>query len=132
MTTENKHRILVVDDSHDTAQSLAALLKVMGHEARFEIDPTRVVALVREVHPNIVFLDLGMPGIDGYRLAETLRSEFGHSIHLVAVTGYGTEQDRARSRRAGFDAHVLKPMDIPLLESILITVTTEPRRSPKR
>jgi CheY-like chemotaxis protein len=77
---------------------------------------------------HIVFLDLGMPAIDGYELAVMIRRSFNsEEVKLVAVTGYGREQDRARSRRAGFDAHVLKPMDPALVESILKTIFLQGR-----
>jgi CheY-like chemotaxis protein len=124
-----KLKILVVDDLPDAAQSLAFLLADMGYEAKFEIRPEMVLERARALKPDAIFLDLGMPDIDGFRLAKLLRSEFGEKIRLVAITGYGADEDRKRTREAGFDAHVLKPIDFPLLESILATVLLDPRQA---
>jgi CheY-like chemotaxis protein len=132
LSKARKLKILVVDDLLDSAQSLALLLGEMGYEAKFEIRPETVLERARTLKPDAIFLDLGMPDIDGFRLAELLRAEFGESIRLVAITGYGADEDRKRTRKAGFDAHVLKPIDLPLLESILATVLLDPRRAPLR
>lgn len=74
----------------------------------------------RELQPHIALLDIGLhPDLDGHQVAKMLRAEFGHDIVLIAVTAYGRDEDRMRTRRAGFDAHVTKPLDAALLESIL-------------
>jgi CheY-like chemotaxis protein len=116
---EKRRRVLVADDHRDTAETLAALLDELGHEARFITDPRRVVDLAREARPEIVLLDLAMPGLDGYECARLIRAELGTQVYLVAITGDGTDEARIRSRQAGFDAHVLKPVDMALLHSIL-------------
>jgi CheY-like chemotaxis protein len=122
-------RILVVDDLHDSAMSLALVLQRLGHSAEFVTDPTKALEAVRRVRAELVFLDIGMPQIDGYALARILRQEFGfESVRLVALTAWGRDEDRTASRRAGFDAHVTKPADAETIESILNTVFDRPRR----
>ena len=127
-------RALVVDDDRDVAESFARLLESMGCHAEFLTDPALAMDKVERIRPEIVFLDLGMPGIDGYELAGRLRAKYGwHGLCLVAVTAYGSQEDRARSRAAGFDAHVLKPVSPELVESMLGTLlprqTDDPRRA---
>lgn len=112
--------MLVVDDDHDTAQIFAALIEAMHHKAAYVTDPLKAIALARTFRPDIAFLDLGMPKMDGYALAQAFRAMPELSgLALVAVSGHDEPRDRARSRQAGFDAHVGKPLDAPLLESIL-------------
>src|SRR5260221_9052067 len=103
-------RILVVDDHLDTAQSFAALLGSMGHEVAFLTDPEQVDRRVEALRPHIVFLDIGMPRLDGWQVAERLRARYApEALKLVAITAYGAAHDRAKSRRSGFDAHLVKP-----------------------
>ena|ERR1700694_4622415 len=112
-------RVLVVDDDEDTAKSLSELLKLMGHHATFVTDSAKVDDCIVALEPHIAFLDIGMPGLNGWQLATHIRSKYPPEVlRLVAVTGYGTMDDRANSRRAGFDAHLLKPASIDLVESI--------------
>lgn len=116
-------RILVVDDLHDSALSLALVLQHMGHTAEFVTDSWQALEAARRLRPELVFLDIGMPGIDGYALARMFRQEFGfEALRLVALTAWDGDQDRVESRRAGFDAHVAKPADPATLDSILKTV----------
>jgi CheY-like chemotaxis protein len=115
--------VLVVDDAVDAAQSMAYLLRGMGHAVEYVTDPRLALQAARRLTPDIILLDLGMPHIDGYQLAPTFRRELGErAVCIVAVTAYGQAQDREKSRKAGFDAHVLKPIDMSLLESILKTL----------
>lgn len=113
-------RVLVVDDDRDTAQIFAALIEAMHHEAVYVTNPLNAIEVVRSFRPDIAFLDLSMPNIDGYALAQIFRGmpELG-GLALVAVSGHDEPKDRERSRQAGFDAHVGKPLDAALLESIL-------------
>ncbi len=113
-------RVLVVDDNPDVAESFLALCSSMGHETICECDPTRVIDRAREFHPTVLLLDIGLPGIDGYTLARQLREipEF-HEVHMVAVSGYGQEEFVARSREAGFDDYLLKPVTLDKLENLL-------------
>jgi CheY-like chemotaxis protein len=116
-------RILVVDDLHDSALSLSLVLQHMGHTAEFVTDPWKALEAARRLNPELVFLDIGMPGIDGYALARMFRQEFGfEALRLVALTAWDGDKDRVESRRAGFDAHVAKPADPATLDSILKTV----------
>jgi CheY-like chemotaxis protein len=114
---------VVVDDSRDAAESFARLLTMMGCNATFVTDAREALAEVLHKRPHIVFLDIAMPMLDGYELASMIRRWFdSDETKLVAVTGYGAAEDRARARTAGFDAHVLKPIDPALVASILKTV----------
>ena len=113
-------RVLVVDDDADMVLSLTTLLRVMGHEATGVTKAADALDAARYFRADIVFLDLGMPDVDGYALAGIFRTTPHVSgVTLVAVSGHGLPVERARARVAGFDAHVLKPIDPPLIESIL-------------
>jgi PAS domain S-box-containing protein len=113
-------RILVADDNVDAADSLAAVLQMMGHETRTVYHGAQVVDVARNFRPEIVLQDIGMPGKTGLEIARELRADrqLG-SIVLIAVTGWGNELDRARSLEAGFDAHMTKPVDVSQLELLL-------------
>ena len=113
-------RVLIVDDDKDNAESLFRLVQAMGCDAEFLIDPLQALAAVERRKPSIVFLDLGMPKMDGYELAHQIRTRYPHDdIALVALTGYTSSDSRARSRGAGFDAHLAKPASPALIESTL-------------
>lgn len=113
----------MVDDNHDAAESFARLLITLDCEATFVTDARDALAEIVDKKPHIVFLDIGMPAIDGYELAAMVRRFFSsEEIKLVAVTGYGAPEDRARARKAGFDAHVLKPIDPEIVQSMIKTV----------
>jgi PAS domain S-box-containing protein len=105
-------RVLVVDDNLDAAESLCDVVAFLGHAVEAVHDGPTAVARVRERHPDVVLCDIGLPGMDGYEVARTIRSEPALAdVRLVAVSGYAQPEDRARARRAGFDAHVAKPAD---------------------
>jgi CheY-like chemotaxis protein len=115
-------RILVVDDHPDTARSYYELLSAMGHRCRYTTDARQAVLIAKALSPQLALLDIGLaPDMDGHQLARLLRTEFGGGIKLIAITAYGRDEDRRRTRQAGFDAHVTKPIDIGLLESIVST-----------
>jgi CheY-like chemotaxis protein len=115
-----KRRVLVVDDHPDTARSYYELLHSMGHDCRFTTDAYQALPIARQLRPQLALLDIGLKiDLDGFDLAKALRAEFGHEVTLIAITAYGRDEDRHRTRKAGFDAHVTKPIDIGLLESIL-------------
>ncbi len=115
--------ILVVDDDLDGARMFALLLSHLGHSAEYATHPQAVLELTRRIRPWLVFLDIHMPGTSGWELARALRGELGHeTLRLVAVSGSGEPTDHKRSREAGFDAHVQKPVDIDLLKSILAQI----------
>jgi PAS domain S-box-containing protein len=109
--TSRARRILVVDDNADAAESLAMLLSLDGHEVRTALDGGAALATARDFLPEVALLDIGLPGMDGYELAAALRAEPALAgLRLVALTGYGQPEDRARSQAAGFDLHVVKPI----------------------
>lgn len=121
MSPVNGRRILIVDDNADGAQSMAFVLRALGHDADYLSDARRVMGAVRERRPDAVFLDINMPHLDGYQLAAMLKREL-KDVHVVAISGRDSPADRKRSREAGFDAHVAKPADAHMLESILATI----------
>ena len=110
--TRDGRRILVVEDNDDAAESMRLLLTAIGHEVTVVTDGLEAVATARRVKPEIVLLDIGLPGMNGFQLATTLRAmPETRRAHLIAVSGYGQEKDRAMSREAGFDVHLVKPVD---------------------
>ncbi|MGO9470405.1 MAG: ATP-binding protein [Isosphaeraceae bacterium] len=113
-------RILVIDDNLDLAHGLANLLKLLNHEVWIAPDGPAGLEAARGHRPEVVLLDIGLPGMDGYQVAEQLRREdFGRDLLLIAVTGYGNEEDRRRARFAGFDQFVTKPVDHATLLALL-------------
>jgi two-component system CheB/CheR fusion protein len=107
-----RRRVLVVDDNHDAADSLAMLLRLAEQDVRVAYDGSTSLAHAQEFQPELVFLDIGMPGMDGYEVARRLRQQPGlENAVLVAVTGWGQEEDRRRSLEAGFDGHIVKPAE---------------------
>ena len=116
-------RALVVDDKRDVAESFSRLLLTMGCAATFVTNPAVALDAAQALEADIVFLDLGMPNLDGYELARMFRKSYRDTpLRLVAVTAYGTPEDRALSRPSGFDAHVQKPVDIAMVEAMLATL----------
>jgi len=115
-------KVLVVDDSADAAETLAELLELWGFEPVIAHDGEMGWKIVRSAHPRVVLLDVGLPGMDGYELARRIRREpGGDGLLLVALTGYGQEEDRQRSRDAGTDFHLTKPVDIDALRDLLMS-----------
>jgi len=114
-------RVLVVDDDKDTAQTFAYILVHMGHEAAFLTDAHQVIEAAERTQPDIIFLDIGMPGMNGWEIAALLRKRYSHdgALRLVAISGRGDEDARIRSRQAGFDAHIQKPVEPDLVEAII-------------
>ena len=115
-----RRRLLVVDDNRDAAESMAILLELWGHEVVCAYDGESAVKAAASCRPEAVFLDIGLPGMDGYEVAERLR-EMPQSADavLIAVTGYGQEEDRRRSRAAGINYHLVKPVAPETLHSLL-------------
>jgi CheY-like chemotaxis protein/nitrogen-specific signal transduction histidine kinase len=116
-------RVLVVDDLRDAADSLAMLLTVWGHQVRVAYTGRSALETARELQPEIILLDLGLPDIDGYEVAARLRQE-GSKSFVVALTGYGQEEDRRQTQEAGFNAHLLKPADLDALQALLANAST--------
>jgi CheY-like chemotaxis protein len=114
-----RQRLLVVDDNRDAADSLAALLSAMGAEVQTAYDGRSALQLLDELQPEIVFLDIGMPEMDGYEVARRMRQRHGaRDVLLVAVTGWGQPADRQRASEAGFDSHLVKPATFDDLQKI--------------
>jgi PAS domain S-box-containing protein len=119
-------RVLVVDDNGDAAEMIAHLLRDRGHDVQVANDPARALSLARDFAPQVAILDIGLPVMDGYTLGRELRASAGGSSPiLIALTGYGREQDKRRSEEAGFSAHLVKPVDSAVLLR-LVTALVEP------
>lgn len=113
-------RVLVVDDNADSVETLADLLRRQGHETHMARDGAAAVARTEELRPDAVLLDIGLPGLNGYEAAQRIRSlRGGETILLLALTGWGQDEDRRRSAEAGFDAHLVKPVDLDQLWALL-------------
>ena len=123
-------RVLVVEDNRDSAETLGELLQLWGHEPSIVYDGEAALRAVADgTPPDVVLLDIGLPGMDGYEVARRLRASDGPALPLVALTGYGQEEDRARSAAAGFDRHIVKPPNAAMLQRCLEEVTARPRES---
>jgi len=122
-TTSTPLRVLVVDDNEDAAECLASLLDLAGHRTHLAHSGPDAVTSARAFTPDVVLLDIGLPGFDGYEVARRLHQELGERVpRLVAVTGFGADSDRKRSHEAGFDAHLVKPISTALLMKELAAV----------
>lgn len=120
LTPGKGSRILVVDDSVDTALGMVRLLKMLGNEVTAAHSGPEALEAARTFRPDFVLLDIGLPGMDGYQVASALREEEAHAgTVIIAVSGYGQEEDRRRSQAAGFDHHLVKPVDFDSLLSLL-------------
>ncbi len=116
-----RRRILVVDDNRDAAESLATLLQLSGNETHTAHDGVEAVEAAASFRPSIVLLDIGLPKMDGYEAARKIRQQpHGEGMVLVALTGWGQDEDRRKSRSAGFDGHVVKPVDLTALTKLLV------------
>jgi CheY-like chemotaxis protein len=112
-------RVLVVDDDVDGAASLALLLRQMGHEVSVAHDGAAALNAAARVRPDIVILDIAMPGMSSYEVAARLRQRLGAAVLIVALSGFGRDEDRAKALESGFDQHLLKPVDPTFLKSLL-------------
>ncbi|MFO1021904.1 MAG: ATP-binding protein [Planctomycetales bacterium] len=122
-----KRRILVVDDNQDSAHSLAALLRFTGMEVQTAHDGFQAVERAGEFRPEMILLDIGMPGMNGYDTCRRLReAAWGQEIFIVAMTGWGQDEDRERSEQAGFDMHLVKPVEFRQLQSLIADLKSEP------
>ncbi|MBC8090229.1 MAG: PAS domain-containing protein [Phycisphaerae bacterium] len=116
----NWHRILVVDDNADSATSMSMMLNFLGHDTRTANDGIRGLELAEQFKPGVCLLDIGMPNLNGFEMAQRIRAEpWGKNILLIAISGWGQEHDQERSRDAGFDMHFVKPIDPATLTSVL-------------
>jgi CheY-like chemotaxis protein len=113
-------RVLVVEDNPDGLETLVALLEMLGHEVAGAADGRQAVQRAAEFRPQVVLLDLGLPLMDGFEVARTLRQDPRfEDVFIAALTGWGADGDRRRTADAGFDAHLTKPVDLPALEAVL-------------
>jgi len=128
--SSRRARILVADDNHDAAQSLALMLSMDGHDVRTAGDGLEALREAEEFHPQLVVLDIGMPKLDGYETARRMRKRpWAAHTRLFALTGWGQDEDRERARRAGFDQHLVKPVDPEALSQLLNRTLSEGSRS---
>lgn len=122
--TPASRRILVVDDNPDVAHSFALLLEIIGNTVMTAPDGPTALTLVRDFKPEVIFLDIGLPGMDGYEVARHLRQEYGcGKFKLFALSGYGRDEDKQRSQQAGFDLHLVKPVDFDIIEELLANLS---------
>jgi len=113
-----QRKVLIVDDDVDAADSLALILRAMGHQVDVAHDGRSGVEISRRMRPDIVLLDIAMPQMSGYDAAREIRRFLGPDVRMVAVTGYGQYEDRRRSLEAGFDQHIIKPLDPDCLKRL--------------
>lgn len=126
-----KQRILVADDNRDAADSLAVMLRIAGHDVRTAYDGQQALDVAETFKPSLALLDLGMPRVNGHDTARRLReTEHGRNIVIIALTGWGQPEDRNRSLAAGFDHHLVKPVDPSMLERLLAAPAREKKRGP--
>jgi CheY-like chemotaxis protein len=120
-------RILVVDDDHDSAESLAMLIQLMGHDVRAAHNGLAAVDLAEAFRPDLIVLDIGMPGLDGYEVCRRIRQHsWGQETVIAALTGWSRDEDRDRSEQAGFDHFLVKPVDPKALEDLIAAVGRGP------
>ena len=121
----DRHRVLVVEDNVYAAKSFATLLRLDGHDVQIAHDGPMALQMAESFQPEVILLDIGLPGIDGYEVARRLRErdEF-RATRIIAMTGYGQPEDRRRSKEAGIDDHLVKPVKIDVIRSLLAEDTS--------
>ena len=113
-------RVLLVDDSVDAAEAMSMLLETLGHEVRVMHDGPSALAMVDDFAPEVVILDIGLPGMDGFEVAREMRTRaVTKTALLIALTGYGAESDKQKARDAGFDHHLVKPVSFTAIETVI-------------
>jgi CheY-like chemotaxis protein len=123
-----QRRILVADDNEDAAFTLSMLLETLGNEVRVAHDGAEAVEMAASFRPDAILLDIGMPKLNGYEACERIRlQEGGARAVIVALTGWGGEEDKERARSAGFDRHLVKPIDPGMLEELVAELPVLPR-----
>ena len=119
-------RILIIDDQPDHVATLAVLLRGDGHEVEYATNPLYAIGLAQEFHPEFVFLDIGLPYMSGYDVMARLRQQF-KAARIIAITGRGGEDERAKALHAGFDEYLVKPVEIDVIERLLEAYTERDR-----
>ncbi|MGI4811940.1 MAG: ATP-binding protein [Janthinobacterium lividum] len=118
--TPSGRRVLIADDNHDSAESLAALFELLGNQVHTEHDGLAAVGAAEQFRPHIVLLDIGMPGIDGFEACRRMRAQaWSAETVIVAITGWGQDEHKRKSREVGFDLHLVKPADLEVIEALL-------------
>ena len=113
-------KILVADDDQDSAESLAMLFQLMGHDVRSAQSGLAAISVAEEFLPELIFLDIGMPGLDGYEVCRRIRQQaWGQTMVIAALTGWTRDEDRDRSQQAGFNHFLVKPVDPKALEDVI-------------
>jgi CheY-like chemotaxis protein/anti-sigma regulatory factor (Ser/Thr protein kinase) len=125
VAADQRHHILLVDDNVDARDTLAFAFGALGHQVTTAADAIEALDRTDASRPDVAVLDIGLPGIDGYELADRLRQRDGPGLTLIAVTGYGQPEDKARALTAGFDAHFVKPVDF---NKLVATISRRPPR----
>jgi CheY-like chemotaxis protein len=111
-TTALKRRILVADDNRDVVESFQIMLRILGHEVQTALDGLEAIEKAEQFRPDVIVLDVGMPMLDGYETAIRIRQQpWSRDVVLIAVTGWGNEKDKLKSAAAGFNVHLVKPVD---------------------
>jgi len=127
---ESGRRILIVDDNIDAAETLAMMLEILGHRTHQAHDGHAALKAAREFGPEVIFMDIGLPGLSGHQVVERMRGDLAMTdTYIVALSGYGTEDDRRKSAEAGFDSHLVKPLDPTALPGILESATRREERA---
>lgn len=116
---KRRNRVLAVEDDPDVIESFKILLEMMGNEVQTATDGPAALDVARQFHPDVAFIDVDLPGMNGYEVASRLRGEHGSRLRLFALTGFGQPGDRERALAAGFDRHLVKPIDLGALETLL-------------
>ena len=119
--------VLVIEDNDDARDALAALLELEGCTVETAADGVSGIEIVRAKRPDVALVDIGLPGIDGYEVARRIRDLGAPQPYMVALTGYSRQEDRDRATDAGFDAHLVKPVDMDQLEHLLSTLSSDLR-----
>ena len=123
-------KILVADDDQDSAESLAMLLQMMGHEVRSALNGLEALAVAAAFEPDLIVLDIGLPGLDGYEVCRRIRQQpWAHTVVIAALTGWTRDEDRDRSQEAGFNHYLVKPVDPKALADLVGRITGPNRES---
>ena len=122
--TLSRHHILLFEDNADGREAMRTLLELSGHRVDVAVDGPSGIELARRAQPEVAVIDIGLPGLDGYQVAAALRAHEGARIRLIALTGYGQADDRRRALEAGFDAHLVKPVQPEELVRVLAELTS--------
>ncbi|HEX7043022.1 MAG TPA: response regulator [Burkholderiales bacterium] len=125
-TARRRQRVLAVEDDPVVSESFKTLLELLGNEVCAVMSGAAALDAARAFRPDIAFIDIDLPGVDGYEVAARLREEHGRRIRLYALTGFARPADRERALSAGFDVHIVKPVDIAVLKALLAEDEAEP------